>query len=60
MKVNMNNTKLYVYKKFLQEVCEKFNGAEQHNKDRIEELCSESKLSVDEVIYLLMNNYDNF
>ena len=60
MKVNMNNTKLYVYKKFLQEVCEKFNGAEQYNKDRIEELCSESKLSVDEVIYLLMNNYDNF
>ena len=56
----MNNTKLYVYKKFLQEVCEKFNGAEQYNKDRIEELCSESKLSVDEVIYLLMNNYDNF
>ena len=56
----MDNTKLYVYKKFLQEVYEKFNGAEQHNKDRIEELCSESKLSVDEVIYLLMNNYDNF
>ena len=50
MKVNMNNTKLNVYRKALQEVCEKFNGAEQYIKERIEELCSESKLSIDEEI----------
>ena len=44
----MNNTKLNVYRKVLQAVCEKFNGAEQYIKERIEELCSESKLSIDE------------
>ena len=47
----MSNTKLNVYKKVLQEVCEKFNGAEQCIKERIEELCSKSKLSIDQVSY---------
>ena len=45
----MSNTKLNVYKKVLQEVCEKFNGAEQYIKERIKELWSESRLSIDEV-----------
>ena len=49
----MSNTKLNVYKKVLQEVCEKFNGAEQYIKERIEVLCSESKLSAEEVTYFL-------
>ena len=57
---SMNNTKLNVYKKVLHEVCEKFNGAEQYIEERIEELCSESKLSVYEVTYLFMNDYDHF
>ena len=48
MKVNRNNTKLNVYRKVLQEVCEKFNGAEKYIKERIEEPCSKSKLSIDE------------
>ena len=48
----MNNTKINVYKKVIQEVCEKLNGAEQCIKKRMEELCSESKLSIDEAIYL--------
>ena len=56
----MNNTKLNVYKKVLQEVCENINGAEEFIKEKIEQLCSEGKLSVDEVIYLFMNDYDNF
>ena len=56
----MNNTKLNVYKKSLQKVCEKFSGAEQYIKERIEELCSESKLLVDEVTYLFTNDYNNF
>ena len=60
MKVNMSNTKLNVYKKVLQEVCEKFNGAEQYIKERIKELWSESKLSIDEVTYLFTNDYNNF
>ena len=42
----MNNTKLNVYKKIFQEFSEKFNDAEVYIRERIEELCSESKLSV--------------
>ena len=56
----MNNTKLYVYKKVLQEVCKKFDGAEEFIKNKIEEICSNGKLSVKEVTYLFMNDYDNF
>ena len=56
----MNNTKLYVYKKVLQEVCKKFAGAEEFIKNKIEEICSNGKLSVKEVTYLFMNDYDNF
>ena len=54
---NISNTKLNVYKKVLQEVCEKFNGVEQYIKESIEVLCSESKLSAEEVTYLFTNNY---
>ena len=49
----MSNTKLNVYKKVLQEVCEKFNGAEEYIKERIEVLCSKSKLSAEAVTYFL-------
>ena len=56
----MSNTKLIVYKKVLQEVCKKFNGVEQYIKGKIKELCSKSKLSIDQVTYLLMNDYNNF
>ena len=56
----MNNTKINVYKKVLQELCEKFNGAEGYIKEGIEELCSENKLSVKLVTYLFMNDYNNF
>ena len=48
----MNNTK----------VCEKFNDAEAfvRERERVEELCSEKKLSAEEVTYLFMNDYNNF
>ena len=49
MKANMSDTKLNVYKKVLQDVCEKFNGVEQYIQERIKELYSESQLSVDEI-----------
>ena len=49
MKANISNRKLNVYKKVLQEVCEKFNGVEQYIQERIKELYSESQLSVDEI-----------
>ena len=29
-------------------------------KDKIEEICSKGELSVEEVTYLFMNDYDNF
>ena len=60
VKAKINNTKLNVYKKVLQEVCEKFNVAEEFIRERIEELCTNGKLSVEEVNYLFMNDYDNF
>ena len=56
----MNNTKLNVYRKVLLEVSEKFNGAEVYIRERIEELCRESKLSAEEVTYLFMSDYNNF
>ena len=56
MKADLNNTKLNVYKNVLQEVCENFNAAEQYIKERIEELCSKRKLSVEEVTYLFMSD----
>ena len=56
----MNNTKINIYKKVLQEVCEKFNDAESFLREIIEELCSEKKLSAEEVTYLIVNDYSNF
>ena len=52
--------KLNVYKKVLQEVCEKFDGTKEFIKEKIEENCSSGKLSVEEVTYLFMNDYNNF
>ena len=56
----MSNTRLNVLKKVLQEVCERFNGAEQYIAERTEVLCSKSKLSAEEVTYLFTNNYRFF
>ena len=53
-----NNTNINVYKKVLQELCE--NGVEVYVRERIEELCSKNKLSVEEVTYLFKNDYSNF
>ena len=46
--------------KLLQEVCEKFDGAKVGIRDKIEEICSNGKLLVEEVTYLFINDYDNF
>ena len=58
--VNMNSTRIIIYKKVLQEVCEKFNDVETFVEERIEELCNEKKLSAEEVTYLVHNDYNNF
>ena len=39
----MNNVKLNVYKKVLQEVCEKLDGAEEFIRDQIEDNFSNEK-----------------
>ena len=44
MKANMNNRKINIYKIVLEEICEKFNGTEQYIKERIEEVCNETKI----------------
>ena len=42
--------KVNVYEKVIQEVCEKSDGAEEFIKEKkIEEICSNGKLSVEEV-----------
>ena len=43
----------------LQEVCKKFDGAEEFIKDKIEEICSNGKLSMEKVSYMFINDYDN-
>ena len=52
--VDMNNIKIKVYMNVIKEICEKYNGEEEFNNDRIEEICSHEKLSVEEVIYFLL------
>ena len=49
----MNNLKIKVYKRVLKEVSEKYDRAEEFTKSQIEEICSQEKLSAEEVIYLL-------
>ena len=56
----MNNAKLNVQKKVLSEVYEKFDGAKGFISDKIEEICSNEKLSMEEVTYMFINDYDNF
>ena len=45
----MNKTKLNVYKKVLQKVCEKSDGAEEVINQKIEEIYYQEKLSVEEI-----------
>ena len=49
----MNKTKFNVHKKVLQEVCEKFDGVEEFIKEKIEEICCQEKLSLEEVTYFV-------
>ena len=51
--LRMNKTKLNVYKKVLYEVCEKFVGTDEFIKKKIEEICCQVKLSVEEVIHFV-------
>ena len=50
----MNNLKIKVYRKVLKEVAQKYDGAEDFINNRIEEICSQGKLSAEEIIYFLV------
>ena len=47
----MTSAKLNVYRKVLQEIWEKFDGAEEFIRDRIQEICCNKKLSAEEITY---------
>ena len=49
----MNNFKIKIYKTVLKEVSEKYDGDEDFANRKIEEICSQEKLSAEEVIYFL-------
>ena len=49
----MNNLKVKVYKTILKKVSEKYEGIEEFINSKIEEICSQEKLSGKEVIYFL-------
>ena len=49
----MNKTKLNVYKKVLHEVCEKFDETREFIKEKIEEICCQEKLLVEDVTYFV-------
>ena len=49
----MNNLKVKVYKTILKKVSEKYEGIEEFINSKIEEICSQEKLSGEEVIYFL-------
>ena len=53
----MANTKLNVYKIVLQEVCEKFSGAEEYVKIKNWRAMWWRKISAEEVSYLFTNNH---
>ena len=51
----MNNIKVKVYKKVLKEISENYEGTEDFINSRIDETCSQEKLSVEQVIYFLVS-----
>ena len=55
----MNNIKLHFYKKVLQEVCKKFDGAKELLEIKLKRFVV-MKNSVEEVTYLIRNDYYNF
>ena len=49
----MNVIKVRVYKQVLKDICNKYDGAEEYINERIKEICSQEKLSLEEVIYFV-------
>ena len=55
--LKINKTKLNVYKTVLHEVCENFDGAEEFINQKIEEICCQEKLSVEEVTFFVYKRF---
>ena len=51
--LSLKALKQYRFKKVLHKVCEKFDGAKEFNKETIEEICCQEKLSVKKVPYFV-------
>ena len=51
----MNKIKVKLYKKVLKEISEKYEGVEDFTNNKIYEICSQEKLSAEEVIYFLVS-----
>ena len=51
--MNLLNKNEHCKDKNIQKVSEKYEGAEEFINSRIEEICSQEKLSVEEIIYYL-------
>ena len=51
----MNNINVKVYKKVIKEVTETYEGAESFINNRVDEICSQGKLSAEGVIYFLVS-----
>ena len=49
----MNATKVKIYKQLLRDICNKYVRAEKYINEKIKEICSHEKLSVEEVVYFL-------
>ena len=51
--LRINKTELNVYKKLIHEVFGKFDGVKEVISQKIEEICCQENLSVEEVIYFV-------
>ena len=51
----MNNIKINVHKTVLKKASKKYDGAEDFINSRIEDICSQENLAVEEVIYFLFS-----
>ena len=51
--LSLKALKQYRFKKVPHKVCEKFDGAKEFNKETIEEICCQEKLSVEKVPYFV-------
>ena len=45
-----SKSKIKIYKKIIEEVCKKYDGAQEYITNRVKELCSQEVILTDEVL----------